>query len=103
VALFKRANRSAPAAEPAKGEQNAPAGSRATETFQQALSREWAHLLRELGFKGSGRVYVLPDENDWVMLGFQSSNASSAEGVKFTINPLVVGKAEWVEARERAS
>jgi len=53
-----------------------------------------------LGFKGSGRNFVLPDERDWAMLGFQSSTASSAEWVKFTVNLLVVGKHAWEEARE---
>ncbi|MEV6270909.1 DUF4304 domain-containing protein [Kribbella sp. NPDC051936] len=58
--------------------------------------------LRESGFKGSGRLFVLPDDRDWVMLGFQSSSASNAEWVKFTINLLVVGKQAWDDARERS-
>lgn len=36
------------------------------------------------------------------MLGFQSSMASNADSVKFTINLLVVGKQDWDDARQRS-
>lgn len=59
----------------------------------------WGPALREIGFTGSGKVWTLPDERDWVMLGFQTSQASTGEEAKFTINLLVVGKSAWDEAR----
>lgn len=37
------------------------------------------------------------------MLGFQGSQFSSGESLKFTINLLVVGKDAWAEARSRNS
>src|SRR4051794_9336737 len=75
----------------------------ATECYKRLLTENFAPALRDLGFTGSGRVYVLPDERDWVMLGFQSSSASNPEWAKFTMNLLVVGKDAWTEARSRSS
>jgi hypothetical protein len=100
MAFFKR--RQEP---PGDGPQTPPVAAfeKAPELFKSVLKEHWAPALRELGFKGSGRVFVIPDERDWVMLGFQSSTASNAEWVKFTINLLVVGKRAWEEARERSS
>ncbi|MEV6272661.1 DUF4304 domain-containing protein [Kribbella sp. NPDC051936] len=82
--------------------QTPPADERAPELFKSVLANRWAPALRESGFKASGRLFVLPDDRDWVMLGFQSSSSSNAEWVKFTINLLVVGKQAWDEARERS-
>jgi Domain of unknown function (DUF4304) len=59
----------------------------------------WGPALREMGFAGSGKVWMLPDERDWAMLGFQTSQASTGDEAKFTINLLVVGKSAWDEAR----
>ncbi|MBO0822800.1 MAG: DUF4304 domain-containing protein [Actinobacteria bacterium] len=89
--------------QPPSGSPQPPlADERAPELFKRVLANRWAPALRDLGFKGSGRLFVLPDDRDWVMLGFQSSSASNAEWVKFTINLLVVGKQAWEEARERS-
>ena len=38
------------------------------ELFNSVLEERRAPALRELGFKGSGRVFVIPDDRDWVML-----------------------------------
>lgn len=97
MAFLKRKNHRA-----SDSPQTPPADERAPELFKSVLAHRWAPALRELGFKGSGRLFVLPDDRDWVMLGFQSSSASNAEWVKFTINLLVVGKQAWEEARERS-
>jgi hypothetical protein len=59
----------------------------------------WGPALRELGFTGSGKVWTLPDHEDWAMLGFQTSQSSTGEEAKFTINLMVVGKVAWNEAR----
>jgi hypothetical protein len=100
MAFFKR-RKEPPAKGPRASSGELPA--RAPDLFKSVIANRWAPALRELGFKGSGRIFVLPDERDWVMLGFQSSTASNAECVKFTINLLVVGKQAWDEARERSS
>lgn len=76
---------------------------KATDSFKQVVRDRWAPILREEGLKGSGRVFVLPDDRDWAMLGFQSSTSSNAEWVKFTMNLLVAGKDEYEDARTRAS
>jgi len=68
--------------------------------FKTVLRDSWAPVLREEGFQGSGRIFLIPDHRDWAMLGFQSSTASNAEWVKFTMNLMVVGKAPWEDARE---
>ena len=61
----------------------------------------WAADLRQHCFRGSGRIFTLPDERDWATLGFQSSTASTGDEARFTINLMVVGKAAWEGAREQ--
>lgn len=99
MAIFKR-SKQPPDSDP--GDSQRELAERAPDLFKGLLATHWAPALRALGFKGSGRIFVLPDDRDWVMLGFQSSSASNAEWVKFTINLLVVGKQAWEEARVRS-
>jgi len=68
--------------------------------FDALVKNSWGPRLRALGFTGSGRTWTLPDRSDWAMLGFQTSQASTAEESKFTMNLLVVGKSEWAAQRE---
>lgn len=71
----------------------------AQERFDRLLKEVWGPTLRESGLTGSGKVWTLPDDLDWGMIGFQSSWTSTADEVRFTINLLVVGKLVWEEAR----
>lgn len=73
----------------------------AQDRFTSILKDHWTPVLRELGFRGSGKIYVLPDPDDWAMLGFQGSRYSNSELLTFTINLMVVGKDDWEAARER--
>lgn len=99
MAMFNRLRRAT-----ARDEPSAQQGSaKATNLFRHVVKAEWAPVLRSEGLKGSGRIFVLPDDHDWVMLGFQSSTSSNAGWVKFTINLLVAGKEEYARARARAS
>jgi uncharacterized protein DUF4304 len=75
----------------------------AQDVFKVMIQWIVAPALRELGFKGSGHVFELPDERFWVLLGFQRSRASDRFRVKFTINLYVVGKGKYAEARNEAS
>lgn len=75
----------------------------AQDRFNRLLKDVWGPSLREMGFNGSGRIWTLPDDRDWAMLGFQSSQASTSDETKFTINLLVVGKSAWDDARARHS
>ena len=58
-----------------------------------------APRLRELGFRGSGQSYSLPDETAFVLLGFQKDKYSDADAVPFTVNLTVASKAAWAAAR----
>ncbi len=75
----------------------------AQDRLDRLLRTVWGPALRELGFRGSGKVWTLPDDRDWAMLGFQTSQASTRDEAKFAINLLVVGKAAWDDARARNS
>jgi hypothetical protein len=75
----------------------------AQERLGRLLKAVWGPALRELGLTGSGKVWTVSDEQDWAMLGFQTSRASTDDEAKFTINLMVVGKAAWDEARSRHS
>jgi len=73
----------------------------AQDVFRATMRDEIAPALRELGFKGSGQVYLLPSETHWAMLSFQKSASSDAAGVRFAVNFDVTTKQEW-EHRRRA-
>lgn len=71
----------------------------------QAVFRVWtrdalAPALRGMGFRGSGQVFALPDEECWALLGVQKSTSSSSERVTFTINFSVANRHLWDELRE---
>ncbi|MER7763911.1 DUF4304 domain-containing protein [Streptomyces sp. NPDC097619] len=68
--------------------------------FDGMLKGRIAPRLRELGFKGSGAVYLLPDEELWVQLGFQKARGNTADEQRATVNLSVVPKAEWERVRE---
>ncbi len=72
----------------------------AQDLFRTTVRDRWAPELRAQGLKGSGRIFVLPDDLDWSMLGFQTSTGSTSDVAKFTINLMVVGKGDWERARE---
>ena len=67
--------------------------------YATMLRTEIAPRLRTLGFKGSGAVYVLPDDERWLMVGFQKDYYSRADCVRFTVNLTVADKATWDKAR----
>lgn len=59
-------------------------------------------LLRELGFRGSGRQFELPSETHWALLGCQTSKWSTAKSVEFTVNVTVIARDAWVRWHELA-
>ncbi|WP_448811939.1 DUF4304 domain-containing protein [Agromyces bauzanensis] len=56
---------------------------------------------RARGWTRSGGKYQLPSETHWVLAGTQKSAFSDRDEVQFTINLLVVSRADWAEIRER--
>ncbi len=57
--------------------------------------------LRELGFRGSGGSYGLPEAEHWALLSFQRSVCSDRDEARFTINVLVTSKAAWSHLRDQ--
>lgn len=70
---------------------------RAQERFKAMLKEHVAPALRDLGFKGSGQTFVLPNEHCYASLGFQKWKGNDAERVSFTVNVSVVPKTAWAE------
>jgi hypothetical protein len=70
--------------------------------FAEMLRTEIAPRLRTLGFKGSGRSYVLPDDERWLIVAFQKNYYSRADCVRFTVNLTVADKREEDESRVKA-
>ena len=64
------------------------------------LRDEVAPALRALGFRGSGQNFSLASETHWALLGFQKSAWSHVDGVRFTVNLVVVARDAWAKARE---
>ncbi len=58
-----------------------------------------APSLRELGLRGSGSAFVLPDDRHWALVGFQKARTSDRGEVRFTVNLAAVDKLEWEQAR----
>lgn len=72
----------------------------AQETFGRMMKDEIAPTLRQLGFKGSGQRFELPSGDTWAVLGFQKSQRSDSDEVRFTINIAVVARDAWTAERE---
>jgi hypothetical protein len=72
----------------------------APKLFEEMLKTQIAPALRELGMRGSGQNYRLPNENgDYALLGFQKD---SWDGVtRFTANVAFYNGRGWQEARAR--
>lgn len=79
---------------------HAVAVSSAQVTFAAMLRDELAPRLRQLGFKGSGQAFSIPDDERWIHIGFQKSAWSDADAVRFTANVTVASKAEWDRMRQ---
>jgi uncharacterized protein DUF4304 len=71
--------------------------------YATMLRTEIAPRLRELGFKGSGSSYLLPDDDRWLIVAFQRGRYSRADCVPFTVNLTAGDKRTWAEARARMS
>jgi hypothetical protein len=56
-----------------------PSMGKAQDRLGDLIKSVWGPALREMGFTGSGKVWTLPDERDWAMLGFQTSQASTGD------------------------
>jgi hypothetical protein len=75
-------------------------GTTAQESFKTMMRDEIAPALRELGFKGSGQRFELPNQDFWALLGFQKSVWSDSAELRFTINVTVASRAAWAAARK---
>ncbi len=71
----------------------------AQEEFAEAVKTTFGPALRAAGLRGSGRSYSLPSDSHFALLGFQKSQFSDADCVKFTVNVKVVPKAAWAARR----
>ena len=67
----------------------------AQDQYKRMLRQEIAPALRSLGMKGSSGNFVLPDADQYLLVGFQSSRSNTAEAVRFTVNLAVISKSAW--------
>jgi uncharacterized protein DUF4304 len=72
----------------------------AQETFATMIRSEIAPALRSIGFRGSGSHYVRPDDDWWLLVGFQKSRHSDSHQVHFTVNVAALEKRSWSAAHE---
>ena len=68
--------------------------------FKRVLREVVGPALRELGLRGSGQTFLLPDSDHWAQVGFQKSWRGTADIVTFTIN-LKVTRKDWWDAQRR--
>jgi uncharacterized protein DUF4304 len=73
----------------------------ALDAFRTMMRDEIGPALRRLGFRGSGRSFVMPSDTHWVLLGFQKSRTSAAGEVRFTVNVTAASRRAWDERRAR--
>jgi Domain of unknown function (DUF4304) len=74
----------------------------AQEAFTTMVKEQIAPSLRELGFKGSGQRFTLPDEKLWAQIGLQKFSWSDPDAVEFTANVPVVRRDVWEQERLRS-
>lgn len=67
----------------------------AQDEFKRMLRGDIAPALRQLGMKGSGRNYVLPNPDHHLLVGFQGDRYNTADDVRFTVNLAVISKHDW--------
>ncbi len=72
---------------------------RASQTFTSFLRDDIAPGLRQMGFRGSGKRFYLPDSDHYAVVSFHTAKTSFADRVKFTLNVSIVDKASWQRAR----
>ena len=77
-----------------------PRVGRASQTFTCFLREDIAPRLRELGFKGSGKRFSLPDNDHYAVVSFHTRRTGFPDRVRFTLNVSIVEKATWERARE---
>ena len=70
--------------------------------FDDLMRATVVPALRELGFRGSGQSFSLPDAVRWELLGFQRHRLNHPGSAMFTVNLLCVERADWSAAREAA-
>jgi hypothetical protein len=69
--------------------------------YRTFLHERIAPALRQLGLRGTGNAFVLPDDRTWALVGFQADWRMARMGiVSFTINLTVADKASWDQARK---
>ena len=68
-------------------------------TYAAMLRDQVAPRLRELGLRGSGGSYLLPNDRWWALIGFQRDRHSDAAQVRFTVDVARADKAVWEAAR----
>ncbi|MGY1794072.1 DUF4304 domain-containing protein [Geodermatophilus sp. SYSU D00525] len=71
----------------------------AQDQYERMLRQEIAPALRELGMQGSARDFVLPDPDQYLLVGLQGSQSNTAEAVRFTVNLAVISKSAWKRGR----
>lgn len=72
-------------------------------TYERLLKDVVAPTLRGHGLTGSGQTFVLPNTTYWIQIGFQKSQSSTKNLVKFTVNLKVTNKAWWDQERREHS
>jgi Domain of unknown function (DUF4304) len=75
----------------------------AQQRFATFLKERISPALRARGFRGSGQAYTLPDDDQFLLVGFQKSVHNDAHEVSFTINLQAVPRVAWDEARAERS
>jgi hypothetical protein len=76
----------------------------APKLFEQMLKDQIAPALRELGMRGSGQHFRVPNDNgDFAQLGFQKASGNTANVCRFTVNTAFYGGQTWQQARDRES
>jgi Domain of unknown function (DUF4304) len=63
--------------------------------FTLAMKEAFAPALRSAGLRGSSPSFSIPSMTHFALLGFQKSQSSHADDVKFTFNLKVVSKDAW--------
>jgi Domain of unknown function (DUF4304) len=59
----------------------------AQEAFTMMVKEQIAPALRELGFKGSGQRFTLPDDEHWALIGLQKFTWSNREAMRDHMAP----------------
>ena len=75
----------------------------AQETYDEMVREGLRPTLKAQGFKGSGSTFTWPSRSHFAQLGFQESQFSDRDALRFTVNVTIADRSSWAGCSSRGA